>query len=574
MFVPKTISPNKGVGESSSPGRIESRNTNNSCEDKIRLDQQDGPHNQQSHAMTDTFKTWNNSDQPNKEKVDKLECSSEVSQCKQRIGSRTTVHVQTPTDKSELSSPTVESEEDLDPCQRAWGPPGVRFVPWGAAGPPNRSSSAQSRLQHHDVHLISNGMATGRNTKVDDCEDSGVRWLWVKVSRRRNVILFALVLFVLLAACVSIAVVVMARKSHNVDGSQNELTLMAAPSTTCDHLFDHNQPNVITQCICAGTIEIVADDVAANYHDLVEEGFIKKLLPGFNSTMDSCNPANQALVWSASGTGTPTLSANIRQRYILALLYLIWGGEWWTASQGWFSSVDECSWLGVVCDASGSVVKVELINTGLNGNLGSEIALLSSLTSLSLGQNSLRGTLSTELVSLTNLQELSLSLNSLNGSIPREYGNMSQLTSLIISNNHLHGTLPSELGKLLELQELQATNNYIDGTIPTEFGILQNLQYIALSNNTLKGMLPTEIGLLQKARAIDLSFNNFVDGSIPSEIGQISTLTYLSLTASRIHGKLPIELFGIRGLQNLLADANNLSGTIPSQIGQLTSLSK
>jgi hypothetical protein len=87
-------------------------------------------------------------------------------------------------------------------------------------------------------------------------------------------------------------------------------------------------------------------------------------------------------------------------------------------------------------------------------------------------------------------------------------------------------------------------------------------------------MLPTEIGLLQKARAIDLSFNNFVDGSIPSEIGQISTLTYLSLTASRIHGKLPIELFGIRGLQNLLADANNLSGTIPSQIGQLTSLSK
>lgn len=52
-------------------------------------------------------------------------------------------------------------------------------------------------------------------------------------------------------------------------------------------------------------------------------------------------------------------------------------------NDGWTEDVgdlaDECTWYGLVCDTSGSVIALELGNNNLRGVLEAEVALLSKI---------------------------------------------------------------------------------------------------------------------------------------------------------------------------------------------------
>ena len=82
----------------------------------------------------------------------------------------------------------------------------------------------------------------------------------------------------------------------------------------------------------------------------------------------------------------------------------------------------------------------------------------------------------------------------LNGEIPPELGRLSNLTYLYLHNNQLTGEIPPELGGLSNLTLLVLYGNQLTGEIPPELGGLSNLTGLSLSGNQLTGEIPPELG--------------------------------------------------------------------------------
>jgi hypothetical protein len=71
------------------------------------------------------------------------------------------------------------------------------------------------------------------------------------------------------------------------------------------------------------------------------------------------------------------------QRWALVTLFNSLNGDEWTMKDGWTEDSgdlgDECTWYGLVCDASGFVIALELSGNNLRGVLEVEFALLSNI---------------------------------------------------------------------------------------------------------------------------------------------------------------------------------------------------
>jgi Leucine-rich repeat (LRR) protein len=246
------------------------------------------------------------------------------------------------------------------------------------------------------------------------------------------------------------------------------------------------------------------------------------------------------------------------------------------------------------------------------GEIPEELANLTYLFDLNLGQNYLTGPIPAFLGKLTRMQYLSLGINKLSGPIPKELGNLQKLISLSFSSNSLNGTLPPELGNLTALEQLYIDSSGVSGEIPSTFRKLQNLQKLWASDNQFTGRIPDFIGSwknlidlrlqgnalkgpipssfsnltsLTQLRVSDitsgvssLSFlknlknltqlvlrNNMIFGEIPSYIGENSGLQYLDLSFNKFTGRIPNSLQNLSSLTFLFLGNNNLSGKLPSQ---------
>lgn len=128
--------------------------------------------------------------------------------------------------------------------------------------------------------------------------------------------------------------------------------------------------------------------------------------------------------------------------------------------------VNPCTWFHVTCNTENLVIRVDLGNANLTGQLVPD-----------LGQ-------------LPNLQYLELYSNSISGGIPAELGNLTQLLSLDLYMNNLSGVIPDTLGKLQQLRFLRLNNNMLTGRIPMSLTTVNSLQVLDLSNNHLRGITP------------------------------------------------------------------------------------
>ena len=88
---------------------------------------------------------------------------------------------------------------------------------------------------------------------------------------------------------------------------------------------------------------------------------------------------------------------------------------------------------------------------------------------------------------------LNLFNTGLTGEIPSEIGNLTNLTSLILNSNELTGLIPIEIGNLLSLNLLRLQDNQFSGEIPSELGDLPNLDTLDLRFNQLSGLIPDSI---------------------------------------------------------------------------------
>ncbi|CAB9504658.1 LRR receptor-like serine threonine-protein kinase [Seminavis robusta] len=316
-----------------------------------------------------------------------------------------------------------------------------------------------------------------------------------------------------------------------------------------------------------------------------------------------------------------------QQRFSLATLYFSTNGSNWDDNGDWLSyEKHECLWFSKatffgwsVCDEGNTYNALVLQSNGLQGDLPSEITLMSSLRHLHIGDNQVGGSLPHQLgLDMPQLRTLNLFQNAMSNTIPSTIGVLSLLENMDIQQNKFEGlipteiglldklkiadwsknrfshSLPKEMGQLTQLKSLLFEWNELTGSIPSTFGNLESLVAFNISNNNVKGMLPSEIGkltlleelwavnndlhlaipseigLLRNLTTLNLFFNS-LDGTVPSEIGMLTKLQFLYLSYNKLSGSIP-DLSNMQSLQHLFLNSNQLSGSIPPSIGNLTTM--
>ncbi len=233
------------------------------------------------------------------------------------------------------------------------------------------------------------------------------------------------------------------------------------------------------------------------------------------------------------------------ERTALINLYNSTNGNNWSDRTGWNGPVgSECSWYGVVCDASQThVIAVALRNNHLTGRLSSFTQVYSGY--LVLG--------------LTSLQGFDVSYNELTGSIP-DLGWVGQMQYFSVDHNHLTGSIPASLSSLGNLRNFYAQANQLTGDIPP-LDWLSDLTEFNVSYNWLSGPLP-ELAGLANLQSFKANNNWDISGSIPSLAG-LSRLVVFDVQHASLTGPIP-SLDDLVELEYFDVNDNWLTGSIPS----------
>lgn len=144
--------------------------------------------------------------------------------------------------------------------------------------------------------------------------------------------------------------------------------------------------------------------------------------------------------------------------------------------------VNPCTWFHVTCNSDNSVIRVDLGNAALSGQLVPQLGLLKNLQYLELYSNNLSGPIPKDLGNLTNLVSLDLYLNGFSGPIPESLGTLSKLRFLRLNNNSLMGPIPMSLTNITSLQVLDLSNNRLSGAVPDN-GSFSLFTPISFANN-------------------------------------------------------------------------------------------
>ncbi|CAA0831618.1 Somatic embryogenesis receptor kinase 1 [Striga hermonthica] len=144
--------------------------------------------------------------------------------------------------------------------------------------------------------------------------------------------------------------------------------------------------------------------------------------------------------------------------------------------------VNPCTWFHVTCNNDNSVIRVDLGNAALSGQLVPQLGLLKNLQYLELYSNNISGPIPSDLGNLTNLVSLDLYLNRFSGPIPDALGKLPKLRFLRLNNNTLTGTIPMLLTNISTLQVLDLSNNLLSGAVPDN-GSFSLFTPISFANN-------------------------------------------------------------------------------------------
>uniref|UniRef100_A0A7N0T7T2 Uncharacterized protein n=2 Tax=Kalanchoe fedtschenkoi TaxID=63787 RepID=A0A7N0T7T2_KALFE len=119
------------------------------------------------------------------------------------------------------------------------------------------------------------------------------------------------------------------------------------------------------------------------------------------------------------------------------------------------------AWTGITCSEGTRirVISLNLTSVGVSGSLSPNIANLTALTDLWLGDNNLTGPIP-DISSLKRLQKLHLENNQFSGEIPQSLVGMTTLTELFLQNNNLTGEVPNGLERPGLTLKLSPGNNF------------------------------------------------------------------------------------------------------------------
>lgn len=338
-------------------------------------------------------------------------------------------------------------------------------------------------------------------------------------------------------------------------------------------------------------VNITKTDAAKRCQHELRRAFLG--IEAFRLSADA--PQSMATEWMAVEDNACEAELNVtrlEQRYALLAIYFGMNLNP-TSSSLIVPGTHECDWENVGCDSAKQVTEIDLIRA--TGTIVEEIALLSSLTSLSthessvdgtipgvlfslsnlvrleLGGNNLQGGVSSEFERLSNLESVNLMANPLTGTLPDSFSSLTKLTKLVLDSTLLGGNMMSIICKLPKMVAMSVSTTKVTGTIPTEIGVLAHLESLSFLITSITGTIPSEIGLLTSLTRLD-GVQTKLQGKLPSEIGHVRSLEILRLSDCDLSGTIPTEI----GLCTMLTDlgiaGNAFSGTVPSELGSLTSL--
>ncbi|WP_420615296.1 Ig-like domain-containing protein [Candidatus Palauibacter sp.] len=267
----------------------------------------------------------------------------------------------------------------------------------------------------------------------------------------------------------------------------------------------------------------------------------------------------------------PGAQCSLTSREILETLYYATDGPSWKRNDNWLTNEPLGSWHGVEANTTGVVLRLDLPENGLAGEIPAEIGRFSALRVLDLGDNALRGSIPSDLGGLASLRQLLIGGNRLEGEIPPELGNLAALRQLVLEGNQLRGPIPAELGNLATLRTFDLSSNRLTGSIPSGLGRLSALTGLGLANNRLSGPIPAELGSLANLGWLSL-WGNDLSGPVPAELGGLRNVSALWLSGNELTGPIPAEFGDLANLTNLWLNDNELSGSIPSELGSLANL--
>ena len=226
------------------------------------------------------------------------------------------------------------------------------------------------------------------------------------------------------------------------------------------------------------------------------------------------------------------------------------------------------------------LIKLELANNRVTGNLVAEVAQLTSLRILVIDNTAnsdagLTGGIPAEWSALINLERVKIIANQFTEPLPADLTrNWSQLQRLNLARNQLPGPLPTSLtgSNHPNLEHIIVTGNQLTGLL-TGIATITTLTQLVLNDNLFEGELPPELGNLQLLKSLRLGGNRF-SGNFPSFV---STLTELKadcdLSRNQFSGVIPNNAFAdLTQLQQLFLHDSGFGGPLPTSLDQLTKM--
>lgn len=214
------------------------------------------------------------------------------------------------------------------------------------------------------------------------------------------------------------------------------------------------------------------------------------------------------------------------ERDALLTLFHATNGPNWNNKDKWRGNRGtENKWHGIECDANNTtVLKIDLGENNLKGEIPADLGLLVNLESLKLSDNQLKKVHAPAGNKLEKLKKLELRKTQLTGKIPDWIRELKNLEELDLSNNQLTKKIPEWIKELKNLKKLDLSDNQLIGTIPGCIGELKNLEELRMDGNRLEGPIPRELGNLSKLTVLRLGHNRLT-GRIPSQLLNIKKLT-------------------------------------------------
>ncbi len=136
--------------------------------------------------------------------------------------------------------------------------------------------------------------------------------------------------------------------------------------------------NILDQCACGQEIVDIPPDVMDVRNLIIERVAPKFYGDNFTIPWTSCDPANMAAVWLASGDNRD--AGEPRQRYASALTYYQLNGTVWDFMDGWMTPLNECLWMGIQCNNRDAINSLALDTNNLFGAVSIHFMMFCNLT--------------------------------------------------------------------------------------------------------------------------------------------------------------------------------------------------